>query len=114
MEKLTSDQIFHLENSRQRTRAICFSSLLGLIAVLNLTPMFVGLYQRPADTILSSLKETSLLLTGAAVGGAASMMTTSPARSQSNTGQEAPTTPTPTETAPQAKKKDDDDSTEVP
>jgi hypothetical protein len=113
MEKLTSEQIFHLENSRQRTRAICFSSLLGLIAVLNLTPMFVGLYQRPADTILSSLKETSLLLTGAAVGGAASMMTTSPARPQSN--QETPTNPMPTETTTQAKKKeDDDDSSEVP
>jgi hypothetical protein len=73
--KLTADQLFQLEKQKLKTQGIIFGGLLSAVTVLNLSPLVLGVLQRPADSTVAGIKESSLLLTGA-IGSAASFFLT--------------------------------------
>ncbi len=74
-ERLSPDQLFQLEKQKLKTQGLIFGGLLSVVTVLNLTPLIIGVFQRPADNAVAGIKESSLLITGA-IGSAAGFFLT--------------------------------------
>lgn len=67
--KLSPEQHFELRKLQLRLVGGVFLSSLGVMTLQNILPLAVSTIRRPPDSVLSSVKESNLLLTGAVAGG---------------------------------------------